>query len=50
VKLARLRRPKIACFLSYVEYIDLVQIQQYYEKQVMLKEVTFERGRVKEGS
>jgi hypothetical protein len=27
---------KAACFLSYVE-IGLTQIQQYYEKQVMLR-------------
>jgi hypothetical protein len=26
------------------------QIQQFYEQQVMLREVTYERGRVKEGS
>jgi hypothetical protein len=29
---------------------DLIQIQQYYEKQVMLRKVTYEKGRVKEGS
>jgi hypothetical protein len=27
--------------------IDPVQIQQYYERQVTLREVTYERGRVK---
>jgi hypothetical protein len=27
-----------------------IQIQQYYEKQVTLREVTQERGMVKEGS
>jgi hypothetical protein len=27
--------------------IDLIQIQQYYEKQVMLREATYERGREK---
>jgi hypothetical protein len=30
--------------------IALIQIQQYYEKQVTLREVTYERGRVKEDS
>jgi hypothetical protein len=30
--------------------IDLTQIQQYYENQVMLREVTYERGKVKEES
>jgi hypothetical protein len=30
--------------------IGLIQMQQYYEKQVMLGEVTYERRRVKEGS
>jgi hypothetical protein len=30
--------------------IGLTQIQQYYEKQITLREVTNGRGRVKEGS
>jgi hypothetical protein len=30
--------------------IDLIQVQQYYEKWVMLREVTYERGRIKEGT
>jgi hypothetical protein len=30
--------------------IDIIQIQPCYEKQVMLREVTYKRGRVKEGS
>jgi hypothetical protein len=30
--------------------IDLIQIQQYYEKLVTLREVTYERDRVKEGN
>jgi hypothetical protein len=30
--------------------IDLIQTQQYYEKQVTLTEVTYERRREKEGS
>jgi hypothetical protein len=29
---------------------DLIQIQKFYEKQVMLREVTYERVRVEEGS
>jgi hypothetical protein len=36
VKLARLRRPKASYVLSYWN-IDLIQMQQYYEKQVTLK-------------
>jgi hypothetical protein len=50
-KLARCRKLKAACFLSYVE-LDPIQIQQYYEKNVMLclGEVTNGRGKVKEGS
>jgi hypothetical protein len=30
--------------------IDLMQIQQFCEEQVTLREVTYEKGRVKEGS
>jgi hypothetical protein len=30
--------------------INLTQIQLYYENQVMLREVTYERGKIKEGS
>jgi hypothetical protein len=30
--------------------LDLIQIQQYYEKLVTLREVTYERDRVKEGN
>jgi hypothetical protein len=36
--------------LSCIWNIDLIQIQQYYDKQVMLREVTYKRGKVKEGS
>jgi hypothetical protein len=32
----RCRRPKVTCFLSYVNIV-LIQIQQFYEKQVMLR-------------
>jgi hypothetical protein len=49
VTLARLRRPKAICFLSYVEYRP-IEIQQYYEKQVMLSIGHIRDGRVKEGS
>jgi hypothetical protein len=28
--------------------INLIQIEQYYEKQVVLRKVTYESGRVKE--
>jgi hypothetical protein len=31
-------------------YIYLIQIQQCYEKEVILKEVIYERGRAKEKS
>jgi hypothetical protein len=30
--------------------IDLIQIQQLYEKLVTLREITYDRGRVKEGN
>jgi hypothetical protein len=46
VTLARFRKPKATCFLSYVEYREKYKHQQYYEKQGML----YKRGRVKEGS
>jgi CDP-glycerol glycerophosphotransferase (TagB/SpsB family) len=36
VKLARFRKAKAACFSLNVEY-RLIQKQQYYEKQVMLR-------------
>jgi hypothetical protein len=35
---------------SHMWNIGLIQMQQYYEKQVMLGEVIYERRRVKEGS
>jgi hypothetical protein len=42
VKLARLRKPKAACFLSHVEYRQIqqytnTQVEQYYEIQVKLR-------------
>jgi hypothetical protein len=30
--------------------IELIQIQKYYEIQIMQRELTYKRGRVKEGS
>jgi hypothetical protein len=36
MRLARLRRLKAAHFFLYVNY-KLIQMQQYYEKQVMLR-------------
>jgi hypothetical protein len=30
--------------------IDLIKIHQYYEKLVTLREITYKRGRVKEGN
>jgi hypothetical protein len=30
--------------------IDLIQMQQYYEKQVTLRDITYESRRAKEGS
>jgi hypothetical protein len=30
--------------------IDLIQIKQFLERQVMLREVTYKKGRVKKGS
>jgi hypothetical protein len=35
-EVSQARRPKAACFLSYVEYRPN-PIQQYYEKQVTLR-------------
>jgi hypothetical protein len=36
---------------SHMWNINLIQMQQYYEKQVTLREViAYEKGRVKEGS
>jgi hypothetical protein len=37
-------------FFSHVWNMDLIQIQKYYEKKVTQREVTYEKGRVKEGS
>jgi hypothetical protein len=40
-----------SCMLSLIWNIDLIQMQQYYEKQITLSEgVTYKRGGVKEGS
>jgi hypothetical protein len=36
LKLVRFRRPKVACFLSHVEYRPNTN-QQYYEKQVTVR-------------
>jgi hypothetical protein len=36
VKLARLKKPKTACFLSFVKYTQY-KYKQYYEKQVTLR-------------
>jgi hypothetical protein len=49
MKLARCRRPKVAYFPSYVEYRPNANTK-IYENQVMLTEVTYERGGVKEKS
>jgi hypothetical protein len=37
VKLARFRKPKVTCFLSYVKYRPNEKYKQYYEKQVTLR-------------
>jgi hypothetical protein len=52
-KLARCRKPKAERFRSYVEYGPNTNVSNTMEKQVMLKEVTYEVGvgwGVKEGS
>jgi hypothetical protein len=42
--------PKAKSLMFYMWNRDLIQLQQFYEKQVMLREVTYERGKVKGGS
>jgi hypothetical protein len=37
VKLARFRKPKATCFLSYAENRPNTNRKQYFEKQVMLR-------------
>jgi hypothetical protein len=49
VKLARLRRPKATCSLSYVEYKPNTNAE-IFERLVKLREVLHGRGRVKEGN
>jgi hypothetical protein len=49
VKLARLRRLKPNVF-SHMWSIDLIQIQQYYEKPVTPRGGQYKRVRVKEGN
>jgi hypothetical protein len=48
VRLARFIKPKAV--FSHMQNIDLIQIQQYYEKQVTLRRVTYKKGRVKGGN
>jgi hypothetical protein len=43
VKLARLRKPKVACFLSFVEYRPN-KYKQYYEKQAKRRALTGKGG------
>jgi hypothetical protein len=44
-KLARFSRTNASCFFSYIKYK-----QQYCEKQITLRRVTYKRGKVKEGN
>jgi hypothetical protein len=37
VRLAKFRKPKTTCFLSYVEYRPNTNTSKYYEKKAMLK-------------
>jgi hypothetical protein len=46
----QLQKAKGHIFFSHMWNIDLKQMQQYYEKQVILREVTYKKGRVKEVS
>jgi hypothetical protein len=39
---------KISIYIQWNKY--LIEIHEYYEKQVTLREVTYKRGRFKEGS
>jgi hypothetical protein len=50
VKLARFRKPKAICFLSYVEYRPNTNTSNILKDKPHKGEVTYERGRVKEGS
>jgi hypothetical protein len=47
VKLARLRRPKITCSLSYA-IVDLKQMQKYFGTQFTLGEAVHGRDRARE--
>jgi hypothetical protein len=48
VKLARFRKPKAACFLSYVDYRLNTNTSNTIKIGLQQGEVTYEGGRVKE--
>jgi hypothetical protein len=50
VKLARFRKPKAACFLSYVEYRPNINISNTMKNRSCYGEVINGKGRIKEGS
>jgi hypothetical protein len=50
VRLARFRRPKAICFLSYAEYRTNTNTSNIMKNRTSQGEVTHEKERVKEGS
>jgi hypothetical protein len=50
VKLTRFRKPKAICFLSFVEYRPNTNTSNIMKNKSCLEEITYERGKVKEGT
>jgi hypothetical protein len=50
MKLARFRKPKATCFVSYVEYRPNINTSNIMKNRSHLGEITNGRGRVKVGS
>jgi hypothetical protein len=50
VKLSRLRKPKAACFLSYMKYRLHKNTSNIMKKRSCYGDITHKRGRIKEGS
>jgi hypothetical protein len=48
--LARLRMPKVMCFITYVEYRPNRNTNNIMQNRSHQGEVTYKRGRIKEGS
>jgi hypothetical protein len=49
-EVCQVQKAKGHMFFSFLEIHTLYKYKQYYEKQVMPREVTDKRGKVKEGS